>query len=1726
MSWILHQLLGLIRGENMKQISLFTLFVILCAWLSAQEAYLFSQSTETYMEISEGISLGNESTANQVFVNPSFPLGGSVQTGPGFPIGFDFTFNETVFDRIAINANGWISFGQSALSPSVNISTSTSYSPLSSSVVITPAILGNRASVFACDLQAQPGATLLMQTIGIVPNRKCIIQWKDYRRYHFTGDNLNFQIVLTETANSIQFRYSDHPVSSTETSYIQVGLRGPESSNFFNRSSTTDWAETTAGTTNAAYITFSNTIKPASGLVFTYNTLNSNFFAGGTGTLQDPYQVATAEHLNNVRYRLQGHFIQTADISLGLAPWNQEEGWIPISDFSGTYNGDGKTITGLYINRPSSSYQGLFGQISSTTISNLNIVSGTVTGSEYTGGLVGSASGTIENCSSSATIIGSGENTGGLIGDFSTGTITLCSATGHVTGLSYVGGLAGTASGTIENCNSSATVIGSGENTGGLIGDFSDGTIEDCSATGAVTGLSKVGGLAGAASGTIENCNSSATVIGSGENTGGLIGDFSDGAIKDCSATGAVTGSAKVGGLAGAASGTIENCNSSATVIGSGENTGGLIGDFSDGTIEDCFATGDVTGSAKVGGLAGAANGTIENCYSSATVSGSGDYTGGLIGSASGTIENCYSSATVSGSGENTGGLIGDFSDGTIEDCFATGDVTGSSKVGGLAGTANGTIKNCYSSATVSGSGENTGGLIGDFSDGTIKYCFTTGDVTGSAKVGGLVGHNNESASIIQSYTTSDVAGSSKVGGLAGHNNSASTIQNCFAEGDVIRISGNNTEFGGFCGCNDDSQINKSYSLGKVLQSPEGPVWEDRGFLGAIPTGSSDQMTGNFFCTETSGASSSFGSTVGKDIAHMQYVPTFTDAAWDFQNVWAAFSGYPIYPRLRVTDLFYANTRSGYAPLTVTFHDISGVANASSWDWNFGDGSSSTEQNPSHQYATTGAYTVSLSVSNGVATAARAVPNYVNIVEHASAFHLMAPSSFTEDMDVYPRFEWGADDTRDLTPFHYELILSTNPLFTPATTVVYSTTNTYLYPPQDLKVGTDYFWKVKACFEDNAEMTADMGGQGYWTLTTVAQTPLTFPKIYGLIPDNRTLIKENSPYWFDIAPKTGKHHKLTFEAGVTLKFNSGIGLTLGGEFLCEGTAVDPVTFEGYSNATLWSGIIINNENPDSVVNGSLIVSNNQFNHTVIKNVFGTALSIPNAETGGLSFTNCRFSQNSGLNIISINSALPVYIGNNVFSQNICDNLIELQNPSGSCTVTENEISNNEGFSLIKCSVGTLNINNNTISLNRLYGKAAIWAAGGTVNIEKNTLTYNEADIMADNNMATVVYIEPGSTCSITKNLITNNTGPYAIWGAAQEIKDNNIFGNVNADYYPMNIRHTNLSNRAYINNFWGSRSDLGNINPTLYHNNWDPALGVITYQPIRTGPSHLTPGQLSIVNDVMVTTTEEDITPNTSGLIPERYVFICLNGVDGNAFSQDITEVNVSNITKGLSLQPLVWETGDNTGIFRTKIFISETEHNSQLGILQVSSGDNIRFQSIVDPTKVYYLPVLAPSGLPDAFFFVQDESLTIDFTNYVEDEDINELTLSYSGATNVIVSITGLSVTFTATPNWQGTENLTFTVSSGRFSTNYQVEVNVTPPLLDSPIISSIVKTLAGIEIKWLPVSRAASYRVYRSFEPYGEYTDFLGSTDETVFVDTEFGNHPRAFYRIVGIDQEYERK
>lgn len=201
-------------------------------------------------------------------------------------------------------------------------------------------------------------------------------------------------------------------------------------------------------------------------------------FAGGSGTEQDPYQVATAEHLNNVRNFAGSQFIQTADINLGVAPWNQDQGWSPLP-LSGVYNGDGHQITGLFINRPSTNYQALFGRPGGATIKNLAVVDVNITGGSYVGAIAGQTynGGTsIQKCSSSGQISG-GHCIGGIIGwlDWSA-SLSNSFSTASVSGTNSIGGLVGILySGSIVNCYSKGPVSGS-ESPGGLVGGYSGGS--------------------------------------------------------------------------------------------------------------------------------------------------------------------------------------------------------------------------------------------------------------------------------------------------------------------------------------------------------------------------------------------------------------------------------------------------------------------------------------------------------------------------------------------------------------------------------------------------------------------------------------------------------------------------------------------------------------------------------------------------------------------------------------------------------------------------------------------------------------------------------------------------------------------------------------------------------------------------------------------------------------------------------------------------------------------------------------------------------------------------------------------------------------------------------------------------------------------------------------------------------------------------------------------------
>ena len=203
--------------------------------------------------------------------------------------------------------------------------------------------------------------------------------------------------------------------------------------------------------------------------------------------------------------------------------WNDGAGWKPIGTFEdgevfdpspmfrAVFEGNGHSISNLFINRGSTNDVGLFGTTYSNQIRNTELLSVNVTGNDYVGGLIGwNSSGTITASYASGSVTGTGNGVGGLIGWNSSSTITASYASGSVTGTGdEVGGLVGFNSGIITasyatgSVTGSVTGNGSAAWVGGLVG-YNGGTIDASYASGSVTGNDDyVGGLAGLNGGTI-----------------------------------------------------------------------------------------------------------------------------------------------------------------------------------------------------------------------------------------------------------------------------------------------------------------------------------------------------------------------------------------------------------------------------------------------------------------------------------------------------------------------------------------------------------------------------------------------------------------------------------------------------------------------------------------------------------------------------------------------------------------------------------------------------------------------------------------------------------------------------------------------------------------------------------------------------------------------------------------------------------------------------------------------------------------------------------------------------------------------------------------------------------------------------------------------------------------------------------------------------------------------
>jgi urease accessory protein UreF len=413
----------------------------------------------------------------------------------------------------------------------------------------------------------------------------------------------------------------------------------------------------------------------------------ASLFAGGSGTETSPYQVASAQQLQNIAYAVQvdpaaqsAFYELTANIDLGssVAPVIGSATY----PFSGTFNGQGYEILN-YALTAQGGYAGLFGYVTGATLENFSLTVSSVSafGFSDVGSVIGYASG-ILNLSSvnvylSGALSGAGY-VGGFAGDLSTSTGTLItgctvSGTGSVSGSSaYVGGFAGHfVSGTISGSWSTLPVTSTYNNAnayvGGLFG-YTAGSIGSSYSTGTVTNTAAsagmIGGLLGeSAPGSIVfQSYSTSTVLASGSTSsyiGGLIGYGSSATIAQSYSTGSVTGTQYVGGLIGYATSTTTSLSYSSSPTSGGTDVGGLVGFHTSSTTTDCYATGAVSangGSNAGGGIGYVSSGTATRIYSTGAVTGTSSAKGGLIGTNSGTVSGSFWDTTASGNATSAAG--------------------------------------------------------------------------------------------------------------------------------------------------------------------------------------------------------------------------------------------------------------------------------------------------------------------------------------------------------------------------------------------------------------------------------------------------------------------------------------------------------------------------------------------------------------------------------------------------------------------------------------------------------------------------------------------------------------------------------------------------------------------------------------------------------------------------------------------------------------------------------------------------------------------------------------------------------------------------------------------------------------------------------------------------------------------------------------------------------------
>ena len=729
----------------------------------------------------------------------------------------------------------------------------------------------------------------------------------------------------------------------------------------------------------------------------------------GSGTSADPYRITS---LGNLRW-LSRHpetwnkyFIQTRDIDAHTtSTWNDGQGFSPIGNeqvsFSGTYDGQGHTISGLTIRQPETDHVGFLGNVSNGNIKYLGIVEADITGHDMTGALAGNIanSASIAFCFTTGKVTGTGNQTGGL--------------TGYA--YNYVN---------IDNCYSQADVSGTG-NTGGLVGwNRKHCTIQYCYSTGKVTATGTSGGLVGSNEWSSSVSNSfwdvqTSGMITSSGGTGKTTEELGDPETFTDLAT---AGLDHAWDLVG----NIHDDAGNADIWGYRPGNNGYLCLSWQDSLLAVISTGDVDianeTSATVNGEvlyagtpAPTAHGVCwnttgtptlsDNTTDEGTVNSTGPFSSNITGLSvqefyfvRAYITNDYgtyygnthvfSTSVPKGSGTAEDpyriACLGDLlwltqhSEAWDKYFIQTADISAAltsqwNGGKGLQPVGNSNIHftghyngkgHIVDSLYINRPGVDNIALFGYLQNAGIDSLgLTSANISGGGYTAALAGQSDQSSYVFACFTTGRVSGKDNVGGITGSNINSSTISNCYSR---TEITGNDIT-GGLVGNNNGGKIDHSYSTGSITRTG--------GTAGGLAGYSNPNyyVTQSFWDTITAGIAA--GAGYGKTTAEMKNLCTYvdgTEATWDFmgetdngtEDLWgmnaAKNDGYPF-----LSWQGYTHTETCCnIDTTVTVNGITLTANATgnvSYQWvncNNGNANIPGETNQSFTATANGSYAV------------------------------------------------------------------------------------------------------------------------------------------------------------------------------------------------------------------------------------------------------------------------------------------------------------------------------------------------------------------------------------------------------------------------------------------------------------------------------------------------------------------------------------------------------------------------------------------------------------------------------------------------------------------------------------------------------------------------------------------------------------------------------------------------